>query len=88
MSVIYVALPIAILLGGAGMIACVLCIRNGQYDDLETPSVRMLIDERKVIDQKETPVRDTSAQDTPAQDTPARDTSARADPSDDPASAR
>jgi cbb3-type cytochrome oxidase maturation protein len=46
MSVIYVALPIAILLGGAALVACVFCIRGGQYDDLETPAVRMLIDEK------------------------------------------
>lgn len=45
MSVLYIALPIALLLGGGGMIACILCIRGGQYDDLDTPAVRMLIDE-------------------------------------------
>jgi len=47
MSVIFIALPIALALGAAGMIACVLCIRGGQYDDLDTPAVRMLIDDRK-----------------------------------------
>ena len=45
MSVLYVALPLAIALGGAALIACVRCIRSGQYDDLETPPVRILIDE-------------------------------------------
>tara|TARA_R110002049_G_scaffold50370_3_gene143016 strand:- start:32990 stop:33181 length:192 start_codon:yes stop_codon:yes gene_type:complete len=50
MSVIYIALPIAILLGGAAMVACVLCIRSGQYDDMETPSVRILIEDRKQKD--------------------------------------
>ncbi|MEZ6090407.1 MAG: cbb3-type cytochrome oxidase assembly protein CcoS [Pirellulaceae bacterium] len=48
MSVLFIALPIALLLGAAGMIACVICIRGGQYDDLETPAVRMLIDDRDV----------------------------------------
>jgi len=48
MSVLYVALPAALLLGGAAMLACVACIRRGQFDDLETPAVRMLIDERPV----------------------------------------
>jgi cbb3-type cytochrome oxidase maturation protein len=47
MSVIYIALPIALLLGGAGMFACVLCIRGGQYDDMDTPSIRMLIEDRE-----------------------------------------
>ncbi len=46
MSVLFIALPIALLLGGAGMVACLRCIRNGQYDDLDTPSIRMLIDDR------------------------------------------
>jgi cbb3-type cytochrome oxidase maturation protein len=45
MSVLYIALPVAILMGGAAVLACVLCIRRGQFDDLETPAVRMLIDD-------------------------------------------
>jgi cbb3-type cytochrome oxidase maturation protein len=45
MSVIYVALPLALLLGGSALVACIVCIRSGQFDDLETPSVRILIDE-------------------------------------------
>lgn len=45
MSVLYIALPIALLLGGGGMLACIICIRRGQYDDLDTPAVRMLIEE-------------------------------------------
>ncbi|MCC7335701.1 MAG: cbb3-type cytochrome oxidase assembly protein CcoS [Pirellulaceae bacterium] len=47
MSVLYVALPLAILLGAAALLACIRCIRSGQYDDLETPAVRMLIDDKK-----------------------------------------
>lgn len=46
MSVLFIALPIAILLGAAGMLACVFCIRSGQYDDLDSPSVRILLDDR------------------------------------------
>ncbi len=46
LSVLFVALPIAILLGASALVACVFCIRGGQYDDLETPAVRMLIDEK------------------------------------------
>lgn len=45
MSVLYVALPLALILGGGGLLACVLCIRSGQYDDLDTPGVRILIDD-------------------------------------------
>ncbi|MCA9131927.1 MAG: cbb3-type cytochrome oxidase assembly protein CcoS [Planctomycetales bacterium] len=46
MSVLFIALPLALLLGGAALVACVLCIRGGQYDDLDTPAVRILIDEK------------------------------------------
>ena len=52
MSVLFVALPIALLLGALGMIACVVCIRGGQYDDLETPAVRMLIDDRDIRNER------------------------------------
>ncbi len=47
MSVLYIALPVALLLGGSALLACWVCIRSGQYDDLETPSVKLLNDELK-----------------------------------------
>ena len=46
MSVLFVALPVAILLGGSALVACIYCIRGGQYDDLESPPVRILIDDK------------------------------------------
>ncbi len=36
MSVMFVALPVALLLGGAAAWACVRCIRGGQFDDLDS----------------------------------------------------
>jgi|688.fasta_scaffold00328_29 cbb3-type cytochrome oxidase maturation protein len=57
MSVLYVALPIALLLGGSALLACIYCIRQGQYDDLDTPAVRILIDDPK------RPVTATNTQD-------------------------
>lgn len=50
MSVLYIALPVALLLGAGGLWACLYCIRDGQYDDLDTPSVRVLLDDRRVDD--------------------------------------
>jgi cbb3-type cytochrome oxidase maturation protein len=44
-SVLYIALPIALLLGAVGMFACIRCIAAGQYEDLESPPVRILIDD-------------------------------------------
>jgi len=45
MSVLYVTLPVALLLGALGLYACVRCIASGQYDDLESPALRMLRDD-------------------------------------------
>jgi cbb3-type cytochrome oxidase maturation protein len=48
MNVLYVALPVAVLLGASALVACILCIRKGQFDDLDTPPMRMLIDDPPV----------------------------------------
>lgn len=45
MSVIYVALPLAILLAALFVAAFIWATRTGQYDDLDSPAVRMLNDE-------------------------------------------
>lgn len=47
MSVLYIALPVALLLGMLGLLACIHTIRSGQYDDLESPPLRMLIDDKQ-----------------------------------------
>jgi cbb3-type cytochrome oxidase maturation protein len=49
-SVLFVALPVALLLGAAAAIACVRCIAWGQFDDLQSPQVRMLIDEHPITE--------------------------------------
>jgi cbb3-type cytochrome oxidase maturation protein len=46
MSVIFVALPVALLMGAAAAWACVRSISAGQFDDLQSPPVRMLMDEK------------------------------------------
>lgn len=45
MSVIYLVLPLALLVVGAAVAAYVWAARTGQFDDLETPAVRMLHDD-------------------------------------------
>jgi len=45
MSVVYIALPIALLLALAGVIAFIWAVRSGQLDDLETPGLRILGDD-------------------------------------------
>ena len=45
MSVLFIAVPVALALAAGALAGCVWCIRMGQYEDLETPAVRMLFDE-------------------------------------------
>jgi cbb3-type cytochrome oxidase maturation protein len=57
MEVLFVALPIALLLGAAAVAAFIIAARHGQFDDLETPPQRMLYDDLEVAPaapQKET----------------------------------
>jgi cbb3-type cytochrome oxidase maturation protein len=45
MSILIVLIPIALLLGGSGLAAFLFAARSGQFDDLETPALRALLDE-------------------------------------------
>ena len=45
MSVLFIAVPLAVLLAGSGLCAFVWATRRGQLDDLETPPLRMLLDD-------------------------------------------
>ncbi|HUM17162.1 MAG TPA: cbb3-type cytochrome oxidase assembly protein CcoS [Candidatus Nitrosotalea sp.] len=45
MSVMFVLLPVALLFAGAALGVFLWAVRAGQFDDLETPSVRMLHDD-------------------------------------------
>lgn len=52
MSVLYIALPVALMLALAAVLAFAASVRNGQFDDLDTPPLRMLYDD---VEQKEKP---------------------------------
>ena len=45
MSVLYIALPVALAVALISIITFVVQVRSGQYDDLETPAQRMLFDD-------------------------------------------
>ncbi len=45
MSIIYLVLPLALVLVLGGVLAYVWASQGGQFDDLETPAVRVLHDD-------------------------------------------
>lgn len=45
MNIVYLLLPMALMLGGGFVAAFVWATNRGQYDDLETPAHRMLLDD-------------------------------------------
>ncbi|HMN41098.1 MAG TPA: cbb3-type cytochrome oxidase assembly protein CcoS [Phycisphaerales bacterium] len=42
MSVLYIMLPVALLIAGTAIAAFIRAAKEGQFDDLETPALRML----------------------------------------------
>jgi len=57
MSAVYIALPVALLLAIAGVVAFIWATKSGQMDDLETPGQRVLFDDDPVS-RTEDPVGD------------------------------
>jgi cbb3-type cytochrome oxidase maturation protein len=53
MSVIYVLLTISIIVAVGFFIAFIVAIRNGQFDDSYTPSVRMLFEDELIKEKTE-----------------------------------
>ncbi len=45
MNVLYFAIPIALILGAVFLALFIWATKSGQYDDLETPSYKILIDD-------------------------------------------
>lgn len=45
MNVLYFLVPLAILLAGIGVGAFWWAVRTGQFDDTETPAIRMLLND-------------------------------------------
>jgi cbb3-type cytochrome oxidase maturation protein len=45
MSILYVLLPLMLAVAGGAVLAFVWAARRGQLDDLETPPLRMLVDD-------------------------------------------
>lgn len=45
MSVLWVALPVALMMAAGAVAAFLWVVRSGQLDDLETPPIRILLDD-------------------------------------------
>lgn len=45
MNILFLIIPLAFLLAGGALVAFMLAVRQGQFDDLETPAHRVLFDE-------------------------------------------
>jgi cbb3-type cytochrome oxidase maturation protein len=50
MSVVFVLLPLALLIAGVAVALFIWAVRSGQYDDLDTPAVRILFDDEVPAD--------------------------------------
>ena len=47
MNVLFILVPLAVVLAAAGVAAFRWAVRDGQYDDVETPALRMLLDDEE-----------------------------------------
>ena len=48
MAVMFVLLPVALAFAAAALVVFLIAVRTGQFDDLETPAVRILLEEDAV----------------------------------------
>lgn len=45
MSVLFIVVPLAVVMAGLALGAFLVAVRRGQFDDLDTPAVRMLFED-------------------------------------------
>jgi len=48
MNVIYLLLAVSVIIASVFLFVFILSVKNGQYDDTYTPSVRMLFDDELI----------------------------------------
>ena len=53
MEILYLLIPISLLLLGLIVWGMLWAVRDGQFDDLEGPAQRILMDEDKFVDEQE-----------------------------------
>lgn len=59
MSVIYILLTISIIVAIIFFVAFIIAVRNGQFDDSYTPSVRMLFEDELVKEEPKPTIKTT-----------------------------
>ena len=52
MEIIYLLIPISLILLGVIVWILLWAVRDGQYDDLEGPAHRILMDEDRIVDRQ------------------------------------
>jgi cbb3-type cytochrome oxidase maturation protein len=52
MEILYLLIPISLILLGLIVGVMLWAVRSGQFDDLEGPAQRILMDEDKVVDEQ------------------------------------
>jgi len=55
MSILYLLIPLALLLLGGAVWAFFWAVGSGQFDDLDTPAVRIIMDDDKKPPEKSEP---------------------------------
>jgi cbb3-type cytochrome oxidase maturation protein len=64
MNVVFVLLPLALIIAGVMLALFIWAVRSGQYDDLETPAVRILFDDEPGEESKAAPPERDNEDDT------------------------
>lgn len=67
MNVLYILVPVALLLAAAGVAGFIWSVRNDQFEDVETPGVRVLFDDEEI----EPPATDGASTDAADRNAPA-----------------
>jgi len=52
MAVIYIVLPLALMLAGLALFGFIKAVRGGQYDDLDTPALRVIFEDDESPDEE------------------------------------
>ncbi len=59
MNVLYFLVPLALLLAATGVAGFIWSVRSGQFDDVETPGLRVLFDDEESLPSGDTAESDT-----------------------------